>query len=427
MLSPSTSGDPPPLPPPTFTCACGKCTLSSWLKKGCPNSSADSRFPYLDHERLTTREQRALEIKLQSECNDIIFLFSGLVGKTINSMAKRKIPVSELARFIHDLGAFVSVHPQKSVLYDRMDGIDHAANVDEVFRILLDYRSFFNYGIIEHLIRHLGTSEDAQNLEDYKAALGVYLQRRIFECPPDVYKPYGGDYKTDLIVKIGEKEEIYLKTVQHVREFQAMVAKILGLEPEALLLCTINKGCLQLEFQVPNFIVEIVFPLSPDQINTFKAKGILHLKCGTLWKYDLEQEGNENSEQKYGPQAMVSSYVDMIFDMADVETHRVCNKCLVRDNRSPWALMASKCFDPSDHRNAQMVEVRFNPRSRKLEPVQTLPSRIRPVPDVPFNRFILCDRRRSCKGENCTFPHSKEEMDAWNAHRSRSRSQMQRK
>lgn len=46
-------------------------------------------------------------------------------------------------------------------------------------------------------------------------------------------------------------------------------------------------------------------------------------------------------------------------------------------------------------------------------------SRIRPMPTVSITgMFVLCDPRRGkCRGDNCTFAHSIEERDAWNAQR----------
>lgn len=40
---------------------------------------------------------------------------------------------------------------------------------------------------------------------------------------------------------------------------------------------------------------------------------------------------------------------------------------------------------------------------------------IRPMPRVQFRgKFMLCDKVR-CRGPNCTYPHSVQELDAWNA------------
>lgn len=102
----------------------------------------------------------------------------------------------------------------------------------------------------------------------------------------------------------------------------------------------------------------------------------------------------------------------------------ICSKCLYEDP-SRYDLVTFKCFDSDRHRGEQKMDVCWNFQSRELEPMlypsqddsAERQSRIRPMPTVLVTRkFALCNPlRRKCRGEKCTYAHSIEERDAWNA------------
>ena len=110
----------------------------------------------------------------------------------------------------------------------------------------------------------------------------------------------------------------------------------------------------------------------------------------------------------------------------------ICGKCLHEDP-SRFELVTFKCFYSDRHRGEQKMEVRWNPQSRGLEPTLYPAQRsrdrdgcerqspIRPMPTISITgRFVLCDPQRGkCRGDKCTFAHSIEERDAWNAQRGR--------
>ena len=103
----------------------------------------------------------------------------------------------------------------------------------------------------------------------------------------------------------------------------------------------------------------------------------------------------------------------------------ICGKCLHEDP-SRFELVTFKCFNSDHHRGKQKMEVCWNPQSSKLEPTlypqhlrddSERQSWIRPMPTITITgRFVLCDPRRGkCRGDKCTFAHSIEERDTWNA------------
>ena len=111
-----------------------------------------------------------------------------------------------------------------------------------------------------------------------------------------------------------------------------------------------------------------------------------------------------------------SKHASQIMQVASL----VCAKCL-KDDPSRINLITHKCFQVSLHSNEPRVGVEWAASSKCLKQVRsdgssTPKASIRPIPRAFFRgEFVLCDRGRRCKGERCTFPHSVEERDVWNA------------
>ena len=101
------------------------------------------------------------------------------MSATIKSFKRRCIPLDVMT-----LGTFDPVFKdsQEPVFLHFFKKLKVAETIPKVFMILNDYFSFFNYHIIEHIIKELGTEEDEAELQWYKED---YAKRRIFECMPE--------------------------------------------------------------------------------------------------------------------------------------------------------------------------------------------------------------------------------------------------
>ena len=102
-----------------------------------------------------------------------------------------------------------------------------------------------------------------------------------FECPADMFAPVDkGD--TVLVVKFEESwdptEGCSLENVLH---FSNTLAEILEVEPVTLHLRQIDQGCVQLQFQIPSFVEEDIFPLSVEQERSLPFVGVTRLTCGS--------------------------------------------------------------------------------------------------------------------------------------------------
>ena len=164
------------------------------------------------------------------------------------------------------------------VLHQQFKNLEKADSIDDIFWILKDYMSFFNYHIIEHIIVVLGTEEDKVELKKYKTNFQQYAQRRVYECPPQ-FGPVSNADHADIFVKVDSRYEDY--TVIEIEVFSQKLSELLNVSTLGVLrLCTVEKGCFQLTFQVPSLVKEEIFPLSREQERALAARGVIRLTCG---------------------------------------------------------------------------------------------------------------------------------------------------
>ena len=113
------------------------------------------------------------------------------------------MPLDEVVSHIMTLGAFdpvfkVSQEPVFRLCFQELKAAD---TIPKVFMILNDYFSFFNYHIIEHIIKTLGSKKDKARLRRYKEDFNQYAKRRIFECLPE-FGPVSDADHADIFAKV---------------------------------------------------------------------------------------------------------------------------------------------------------------------------------------------------------------------------------
>ena len=263
-----------------FGCGCGKCTFFTFMMIGCPKPIPSvSSFPYLDLKGLTPERQQDLRVRLRTESKRINMQFQYLVSSTLTSLQKQCVTVCD---FLPHLMTFGTDEPvlkdsQAPVFHQRLNDLEKAGSLSEVFMGLRDYMSFFNCHLIEHIINVLGTEEVKTELKKYKTSFQQYAQRRVYECPPQ-YGPVCKVGHADIFVKIDSRYDNY--TLAEIEDFRQELSDLLGVSSKVLLrLCRVEKGCFQLMFQIPSGVKEGIFPLSREQERALAAEGVIRLTC----------------------------------------------------------------------------------------------------------------------------------------------------
>ncbi len=260
---------------PGFVCPyCGECSLEKFFSKdGCPKkeNSLDctSMFPFLNVDSLDDDEKIDLEVRLKSEARTMITTFSTLCNKVKQSLCDRQVPVKDVAYTIVSLKAFTTDIGVKVVESKDKLKMTEATSFTDLFLSLDDYISFFNYRILEHLIKIHGSPNDTKYLEEYMAKFDSFCQLNVFEIPSKAFctsRRNGRKFAFKC-----SKDVTSLKGVQSIQE---QVAKILNLRPSAMQLYSIKKGCIELHFLIPVKALKHIFPISPNQNSTLSDIGV---------------------------------------------------------------------------------------------------------------------------------------------------------
>ena len=251
------------------------------MESGCPTPiPSASSFPYLNPSGLTQEQQKELEERLQCESQKIMLHFQKLVSATVKSLVRRNISQDELVSQVMTLGAFGPVveEPKLPLLQFCFQKLEAAGTIPKIFLVLKDYFSFFNYEIIEHIIEVLGTDEDKANFQSYKDKFHQYAKQRIYACGPHFGPEIEKDH-SNIFVKLDSRYDNY--TGVAIKGFCCKLSEALHISPQGVLrLCRVQKGCLQLKFQIPSFVQQRVFPLSREQETTLTDMGIIMIVCG---------------------------------------------------------------------------------------------------------------------------------------------------
>ena len=266
-------------------CGCGICT--SHL--GCPNPvPVGATFPLLEGVIGSDWQQKEeLQELLKESTTRIMKEFYFLVSMFFMSLKQRVISVQDMKTHLMVLNAYSgsSSKWQQSLFQDQLEELKGASTMNAIFDVLQGFCSFINYDLIEYLIDLVGTREDKERLKVYKDRFAEYAKRRIYECPSELATSVVG--QCDVYVKVESRFENF--SLHELCAFRKNISDLLELSRYAIRLCCIEKGCIKLTFQIPNFVQDRIFPLRSQQKRELTKLGIRQLTTSGNIVYELFQ------------------------------------------------------------------------------------------------------------------------------------------
>ena len=219
-------------------------------------------------QKLNPNDKDELLAKLYDDERSMKLEFGSLVTATCYSVQER-VSIHVFRVSILSLKAYESAPGERdpSLLSEHNGEIIGAKSIAEIFEILNPYWNYLNYEIVGYIINRHGTSDDHKNLKKYEDMLKKFCERRIFELPlldngSDIEKTVQKQAK--FVVKLDKAEGIQGKELLQVR---TQIAKILHVNIAAIVICSVDPGCVQLTFLIPKFVSQEIFPLSCEQIS----------------------------------------------------------------------------------------------------------------------------------------------------------------
>ena len=265
-------------------------TFPNKVEVGCPDPiPVNVTFPRVsEYEGLSDGEREVLKSRLYLESKEIMQSYYDLYSSFFNSLTEREVKVKKLVIHLKMINAFHPVRNNKTPLVQEHSKLlASVTDIEGVMDVIEDYSSFFNYGVLEHMIKHCGSPEDQEKMQKYKDKFVQYSCRRIYECPSDT----GCEVKKghmDMIVKLDANYDTY--TLSALEEMKIMIGKLLLIAPETLQIRKLEEGCIMVTFQIPNFVCKATFPLSAEQEKSLLELGVLWLTCGD---YHFPKQDNQ--------------------------------------------------------------------------------------------------------------------------------------
>ena len=286
-----------------YSCGCGECKLETFNTKCCFNPlETNCRFPNVNTKGLGDGEKEVLEYRLNEAFLHINHEYGKFTFSLRKSLEKRNITPKELADILMDLRGYQPLTKNlkhHSLLEDRYDELRSAEDISRAFKILSDYSSFFNYNLIAFIVEVLGTEEDQQNLTSYKEKLAVYCKRHVFECPSyseESDKLASFTLKVDPKMTVGESG---LFTIESLLHYKTKVAEVFNVTRYSLKLCSVREGCLEILFQTPRHIMEVILTQINGNEKNLCALGIQKVGYGDMEFFTALQAQNVSQEVCY--------------------------------------------------------------------------------------------------------------------------------
>ena len=208
--------------------------------------------PVVDFSSLNEDDREDLEFVINELRKKIDIEFDKLFNVIFKSWNSREIDFKEL---------FLTL-TKKEKFFEEGD-LYQVKTVYDVLLMVKTRCSYFNHEVFQTLIEVHGSDLDKTYLQKYKEAFTVYC--KAVPCIECVDYGNGNESKR---TKLGFKVDFELKDLKQsiVKSIQHNIARHLGVRPSSLYLHRVTDGCVLLEFLVPNFVVEKIFPLTDSQI-----------------------------------------------------------------------------------------------------------------------------------------------------------------
>ena len=230
-------------------------------------------FPYLDTSNLSLHERKDLIQKLSSDYTNILNKFAALQTSTSESLDKQNISAEKIANCALSLALYKSDDVPRPLLADEQESLEAAKTIDRVFILLRKHKliSYFDYGILKHIIETHGTEDDKHKLKEYVNEFYKFCQHKVFEVPPVISECTSSTRKIFKVLMTRD-----MKTaLTDIEAAERKIADILGLSHSVLTLHEITPGSLELTLSIPIQIVDEIFPLQASQLSQLEANGFI--------------------------------------------------------------------------------------------------------------------------------------------------------
>ena len=167
--------------------------------------------------------------------------------------------------------------------------IDDIQNKIDIVDAMSSYCSFFNFDLLENVIKLIRFKSGIVQMEEYKKRFEQYLRGRIVACMPSAVGVKGQDV-TRLIFKLDDSFKNC--RMEFVLQLKRDASKILKVDPDIVAVESIADGSIAIVFHVDKLLKYTIFPLSPGQVKAIKLMhyegSMIHQLICDEYHYDFQ-------------------------------------------------------------------------------------------------------------------------------------------
>ncbi len=220
------------------------------------------------------------ESSLIMKTEDIRNKFDSLVTRVVEFM-EANVPIGTFQAFIKRKLAFKNKNSTtKLFAQEIVEAVENSTRFCDIRSIIESYYSWINYRMIENIIQEFCHSDIdiPKALETYKEFFKMYCEERKVKGPP--MPPLNGcrlqllppSYFKKVNFKIdGAWDYIRYENIDLCR---TIITQVLDVVPDTLYLTTVEKGCVQLTFEISTHVADVLFPLTDEQNQDLEDNGI---------------------------------------------------------------------------------------------------------------------------------------------------------
>ena len=236
-------------------------------------------FPYLDTNTLSSHERKDLIQRLSRDYTNILEKFAMLQSNTCESLHKRNniISAEKVANCALSLAMYKSDDVPQPLLPEEQGCFEEARSIERIFILLRKHNliSYFNYGILKHIIEVYGNEDDKRGLKEYMDEFQTFCRRKVVEVPPVISECTSPTRKVFKVLVTADMSA----TLADIEAAERKIADILGLSHSVLTVHKITPGSLELTLSIPILIADKIFPLQASQLSHLEVNGFTVL-CG---------------------------------------------------------------------------------------------------------------------------------------------------
>ena len=237
--------------------------------------SQQGSYPFINLPQLKLDERRDLVQVLNRNTDEIKQEFRELLESTIISLKDNNISTERFLGCALNIVVNNSSEAPITLLKVHEEELQNAKSIDAIFNVLIPHMSFFNYGILTHVITNLGSNADKTLLDTYHSKFNNFCKLRVFEVSP-LQVAMNNAEKCDrkkfvVLLTIHDKES----TLMDIDRAVEKLANIFGLKRSALSIDMIDTGSVLVVISLPTFIANKIFPLVSNDIKHLKENGYI--------------------------------------------------------------------------------------------------------------------------------------------------------